>query len=250
MTAVTSTESARFDEPDGVRARGLVIVLPGRGEHPPVYERFARRLAADAYRVRVVGDATSDVDGVGEQVAAVSGESNNLEPTVLIGSDTGALAALRWVAEKKVRVDGLVLAGVLDGHSANRNPDSWQEELVERTSCPTHQAHVRDENVMTRGALRDEVIPPPLREAFDPSSIQIPVLGLHGAADTISPLKYARRLLAVLPSAQLISVRGGKHDVLNDAPHRSVAARIVLFLEALRNGAEITRTERLEGPHS
>jgi hypothetical protein len=31
-------------------------------------------------------------------------------------------------------------------------------------------------------------------------------------------------------------VRGGHHDVLNDLQHRSVAAEIVTFLEAVRGG--------------
>jgi hypothetical protein len=43
-----------WNEPDGLIARGTVIVIPGRGELPTVYERFGRRLAGDAYRVRAV----------------------------------------------------------------------------------------------------------------------------------------------------------------------------------------------------
>ena len=33
-------------------------------------------------------------------------------------------------------------------------------------------------------------------------------------------------------------VADGRHDILNDASHRSVAASVVLFLERLRVGAE------------
>ena len=36
-----------WDEPDGLMPRGTVVVVPGRGEVPAVYERFGRRLAAD-----------------------------------------------------------------------------------------------------------------------------------------------------------------------------------------------------------
>jgi hypothetical protein len=32
---------------------------------------------------------------------------------------------------------------------------------------------------------------------------------------------------------------GGRHDVLNDLSHRTVAATIVLFLERLRLGADL-----------
>ena len=37
----------------------------------------------------------------------------------------------------------------------------------------------------------------------------------------------------------MATVRGGHHDVLNDLQHRSVAAEIVTFLEALRNESEL-----------
>lgn len=47
---------AAWNEPDGLISRGTVVVIPGRGELPTVYERFGRRLASDAYRVRAVAD--------------------------------------------------------------------------------------------------------------------------------------------------------------------------------------------------
>lgn len=34
-----------WNEPDGLMRRGTVVVVPGRGEVPAVYERFGRRLA-------------------------------------------------------------------------------------------------------------------------------------------------------------------------------------------------------------
>jgi hypothetical protein len=36
-----------WNEPDGLVARGTVVVLPGRGELPTVYEPFGRRLAGE-----------------------------------------------------------------------------------------------------------------------------------------------------------------------------------------------------------
>ena len=38
----------------------------------------------------------------------------------------------------------------------------------------------------------------------------------------------------VLPEAQVVLIGHGRHDVLNSASHRSVAARVVQFLESLR----------------
>src|SRR5579871_379262 len=43
-----------WPEPPGIAPRGTLIVIPGRGEQPGVYERFGRRISADGYRVHVV----------------------------------------------------------------------------------------------------------------------------------------------------------------------------------------------------
>jgi len=68
-----------------------------------------------------------------------------------------------------------------------------------------------------------------------------PILGLHGADDTVSPLSAVRAWYATATRAELISISDGRHDVLNDLTHRTVAATIVLFLERLRQGPELPR---------
>ena len=73
----------------------------------------------------------------------------------------------------------------------------------------------------------------------DLGKLAVPVLGLHGTADPVSPLDAARERYRQAPRAELISIAGGVHDVLNDVTHRTVAATIVLFLERLRLGAEL-----------
>jgi len=59
---------AEWNEPERIAARGTVIVIPGRGEHPGIYERFGRRIAADGYRARAVSDPTPDVARTRDQV--------------------------------------------------------------------------------------------------------------------------------------------------------------------------------------
>ncbi len=49
-----------------------------------------------------------------------------------------------------------------------------------------------------------------------------------------TPARYA-----AARAAELVSITGGRHDVLNDVTHRTVAATIVLFLERLRLGPEL-----------
>jgi alpha-beta hydrolase superfamily lysophospholipase len=237
MSSATNPEaSLTWDEPPGLAPRGTVVVLPGRGERPGLYERFGRRLAADAYRVRVVGDATEDVDAVGVGVKALVEEVDRPGPVVLVGSDTGALLALRLVALGSVTVDGLVLAGLPDPGRDTAVAAEAEPEL--RASCPTHQKLLRDteRGLFEAGALTGERIPEVLREPVAPAAVTVPVLGLHGANDQVSPLDAVTARYAGLATAELLSVEDGRHDVLNAAHHRSVAASVVLWLERLRVG--------------
>src|SRR5262249_22754280 len=48
-----------------------------------------------------------------------------------------------------------------------------------------------------------------------------------------APVRPVEKLVSRHPTATLVVTPGGAHDVLNDKDHRSVAARIVLFLESL-----------------
>lgn len=52
------------------------------------------------------------------------------------------------------------------------------------------------------------------------------------------PVTVFCSIAARLPAAELGIVRGGRHDVLNDIDHRSVAAHVVQWLERLRSGPD------------
>lgn len=220
-----------WDEPEGLAARGTLVVLPGRGEQPDLYARFGRRLAADAYRVRVTGDATADLETVSAQVKTLLADATG--PVVLVGSDTGSLLALRLVASGAVAADALVLAGLADADAAAVG-DRVEVEL--RASCPTHQGLLRGGTSVTLGALRPDRIPSALREPADLARVDVPVLGLHGDNDFIAPWERISAIYRALPRAEVSLVDDGRHDVLNAAHHRSVAASVVLFLERLRAG--------------
>jgi len=192
-----------YTGPEGLRTRGTVLVVPGRGEGEATYRRFGKRLAADSYRVRVLPApviAEADLAGSLERFAAQladavagTGADGPVRPLVLAGSDTGA-AALAALVARSVTPDvpwwpqALVLAA-LPGYAAHQ-PGSWDDELAVRTHCTVHRGVLSDDESVQRGAL---------------------------------------------PAARLVVVRRAHHDVLNDLQHRSVAAEVVTFLEALRN---------------
>ncbi|WP_432827406.1 alpha/beta hydrolase [Dactylosporangium sp. CA-092794] len=211
---------ARWDPPAAIAVRGTVLLLPGRGEHAGVYDRFGRRLAVDGYAVRSATPET--LPGLAADAVA---------PLVLAGSDTGALRALALA--QAVPVAGVIVAGVPWAAPRPKGFLDWDAELDARSACPTHRARLEGDGGFERGALTAEV-PPALAAAVDPAAVAVPVLIVHGAADPIAPVAGARELASRLPHAELATVRDGRHDAFNDITHRTVAAHVVQWLERLR----------------
>lgn len=242
MTVTASrTTAPTYDEPDGVAARATVVVLTGRGETPAAYARLGRRLAADAYRVRVV---TTTLDDLADVEAAVAGElagADVVRPRLLLGSDAGANVAAYVAARRPDLVDGLVLAGtVLPATAGPASPTSaspaWEEELETRSACPAYRRVIGDDPGFARGSLAE---PLPAEVAGDDVLAgDLPTLVLHGAADAVSPVDDVLSLAADGLAVRTAVVAGGRHDVLNDVHHRSVAATVTLFLEQLRVGTD------------
>ncbi len=228
--ATTELDTVEWREPAGLHPRGTLVVLGGRGEPPEVYARFAARLSADAYRVLVVSTAVPAGSAARAEIAALLAAPTLVGPVVLVGSDTGARLALDLVAEAHVGVAALVLAGLAIGGAAS--DAAWlPDEIAARTACPTHQGVLRQSS---RGSLSDRPVLPRLARGLDLHGV--PVLALHGADDVISPLPPVLELYRGAGVAEVHVVAGGRHDILNDVTHRSVAATLVLFLERLRAG--------------
>lgn len=232
---------ASWSEPEGIRPRGTIVVIPGRGEHAGVYERFGRRIAADGYRVWAVSDPTVDEARTRSQVLALLDGAGSEEPgeagpppRVLVGSDTGALFAATLAAQGTPGIAGLVLAG-LPVPDAGVTAATWDDELAIRTSCPTHRARLDGDDAVRRGALAGPV-PAGWFERARAAAITVPVLGLHGDADALSPMESIRGWYEGLPDAELVAISGGVHDALNDQTHRTAAASAALLFERLRTG--------------
>lgn len=216
----TPDTPGRWNEPEGVNPRGTVLLFPGRGETADVYTRLGRRLAADAYRVAVVRS---------EQAAAIVADPRTVSPVVALGSDAGAVEALRFAHDHPASVAAVIVAGLTVDDAADRVIDG----LGARTACPAHQGVLRSAHV--------PAVPPAIDltaefEAVARARLEQPILALHGAEDQISPVGGALERFSTLGVGQVALIEGGRHDILNDVTHRSVAATIVLFLERLRLG--------------
>ncbi|MFE3138351.1 alpha/beta hydrolase [Streptomyces scopuliridis] len=244
--AAARSTAANWQPPAGIAPRGTLLILPGRGEHPLVYERFGRRLSADGYVVHALDTAPEDgTDDVLARAAEAAGP-DPVVPVVLVGSDTGALQALHAAAADgpRLTVEGIVIAGtaptgevarpqtgeVAEPPTGTAGESAWDTELAARTACPTHRKRLSEDQGFVRGQLTAPV-PAHLLAAARPDT---PALILHGGADPVTPPEHARELAAGLPRATLGVLREGLHDVLNDASHRTTAAAVVLWLERLR----------------
>jgi alpha-beta hydrolase superfamily lysophospholipase len=235
-----------FTGPAELRARGTVLVVPGRGESQAAYRRFGVRLAADSYRVRVLtaptvtGEVAGTLDLLAVRLAAAVssiGPDGPPGPLVLVGSDTGAAAIAALLArfgapDAAWWPAGAVLAG-LPGYGAHR-VGGWEDELAARTHCTVHRGVLSGDPTVTRGSLSDPV-PGDLLDAAYGSTVDLPQLVLAGDADPLADRDALTRGAKALPRIRLAVVRGAHHDVLNDLQHRAVAAEIVSFLEVLRS---------------
>nr|WP_201470331.1 hypothetical protein [Microbacterium hydrocarbonoxydans] len=212
---MTTTSSPAVWAPPA-RVRGTLAVVAGRGERAGVYERFGRRLSSDGYTVAVF-------EGDAETAAAWLSESSDT-PRVLVGSDAGASAVLRLAAQGTA-VDAVVVAGTLvDAELELPTPE-------ERTACPLHLG------VLTAETSTDDLATAePLPAPADLAAIEVPVLAVHGGADTVSPLADVLDALRAVPDLEIVETVDGLHDALNDQSHRSVAASLVQWLERLRGG--------------
>ncbi|MGW0788740.1 alpha/beta hydrolase [Streptomyces sp. NPDC002911] len=243
------TEYTDYYAPEGLRTRGTLLVVPGRGETRATYTRLGRRLAADAYRVRVVDAPGLDEDDLagsltrfGGQLAAAAEDSATGEdggvarPLVLVGADRGAVALAALLGRDDVPSaalpDAVVLAGIPGGGAIAAG--GWEDELDVRTACPAHRGTLTEDTGIRRGALV-EAVPQALLSAAYGGDVGVPALLLAGDADPLADREALLRTAKSLPRARLSVVRGAHHDVLNDMQHRSVAAEIVTFLETLRD---------------
>lgn len=227
----TRPTADRWDEPVGATPRGTVIVLAGRGESTAVYGRLGRRLSADAYRVRAVEDITLGVSRSAQLVRNIIAESE-VGPVVIVGSDAGAVLALRLASDSRLGLDAVITAGLPNGTGIAGDA---RAQIDVRTACPVHRGVLADPDAFDPLALSRDL--PANLTLPRPSDIAVPLLAFHGGADVVAAPAAALAYYEDVPNSRVAIVQDGRHDILNDISHRSVAATIVLFLEELRNNA-------------
>jgi alpha-beta hydrolase superfamily lysophospholipase len=225
-SAVTDVLSRTW-RPANPVARGAVLVLPGRGDSAAHYERFGARLAADGYLVEVADALVTSPEQATEAWRAFHASTDDAVRRTVIAVDVTAGLAAELVAAGTIPADALILAGPTTRQSEGTVSTS---DIEARTSCPVHRGVLQG----SEAATRDREVE---ASAWPAAEVTVPTLQLHGSADQISGVDAAIAATASWPAVEIGIIRGGVHDVLNDATHRTVAAEIVQFLERLRVSA-------------
>lgn len=229
--------TAAWDEPDGIAARGTLVVLVGRGETPASYGRFGRRISADGYRVRVLALDLTDPGRARANALDLLSDADLPAPKVLVGSDAGATLATQIAAEAGSPADAVVLAGLALADSTGPSSSPlWEGELEARTACPAHRKVISEDPEFRRGGL-SEPLPADWRDQLRP--LPVPTLVLQGTDDAVTSAAAVVAVFQGAPQTRTHLVVGGRHDVLNDVSHRSVAATVILFLESLKLGSPV-----------
>jgi pimeloyl-ACP methyl ester carboxylesterase len=223
-----------WEVPGHLNARGTLFVLTGRGETPEVYQRFASRIASDAYRVVVISATEHLEPQAATEIIQLVADPDQPGPKVLVGADAGARAALELAT--LTGADAVITAGLPVGGGLGER--DWQSEIAARTACPNHQLVLQrsTRHSLVHGVPAVQLVTTTTISGTRPRPLppSLPVLAVHGSADPLSPLPVALAAYAEIGVSNIWVVDGGLHDILNDVTHRSVAATIVLFLERLR----------------
>jgi pimeloyl-ACP methyl ester carboxylesterase len=140
----------------------------------------------------------SDVNGIGDLVERVI---NSITGSVdLLAQSMGGVIAIRAALERPDLVQHLVLAVTSGGLDVSRfGAEDWRPRyLTENPGVPRWFADERED---LKGRLRE---------------LSPPVLLLWGDADPISPVAVGQKLAGLIPSAELVVVKGGTHDLIFD----------------------------------
>jgi uncharacterized protein len=189
--------------------RGTLIYLHGSADNRTsglgVIERFgARGFDVTAYDSRGHGESAGDVCTYGffekRDLYRVL-DSVNPEPIVLVGTSLGAAVALQEAAEDR-RITAVVAAETfadLRAVATERAPFFFTPGIIAQAFRIAEQ----------QGHFQVDAVSPVAAAA----RIRIPVLLVHGAADSDTPPEHSRRVLDALSGPKrLILVPGARHN--------------------------------------
>ncbi len=181
-----------------------LIFLPGASGNTALWRPVADGLSQAGPRRFIgwpgFGDTPADpkVKGLSDLVERVVAEIAG--PVVLFAQSMGGVIALQAALRKPDSVRGLVLSVTSGGIDVGAlGGFDWRPYFAQLN--PGLPRWFLDEREDLTPRLRD---------------VQAPALLLWGDADPISPVAVGRRLVELLPRAELVVVAGGTHDLASE----------------------------------
>lgn len=248
--------------------RGVLFVAPGFGEHGGRYGRLSQELGSRGYSTYVYdprghGRSTGArghtpswqalVDDLDRVLTALESTVRMPPSRALLGASMGAMVALDWMLSHPDRMGGLAMAGPF--FRAAFAPPIWKVALAQTVGAALpsfgqpHGLKGRDMSqdlvvashydtdpqitrVMTARYFH-EYQAAQKRLAGTASSVDFPVLVLHGGADPISSPEAAMRWAQAVPKpwCEWTVYQGMKHEVLNEFERGRVVSDLMYWLD-------------------
>ena len=235
-----------------------VVFLHGFGEHSGLYHRLGNTLNASGIELwaldeighgltegdRAVIGSIDDLVENGRRLTALAEAAQPGAPVWLAGHSLGSAAAAVSAARDPGRYAGPILSGALlsplDWVVALGADDAAELALdpADLSSDPFYLDELAYDPLAFTSAAGARslatVLPPAWAELADADAgfgrVTLPVLFVHGSDDPVIPVAHAREWAGRLPRARLAEFAGSRHDILNEAVHREVAAAITEFI--------------------
>lgn len=227
-----------------------VIFLHGFGEHTGLYHRYGFALNAaglDLWAVDQFGHGLSPGDrgnfgviedsrALAESLAQLAEKERPGLPLVAQGHSFGSIVTLFGLLDEP----GRYRAAIISGAPLIAVPElvdvdtSLDLDLDWLSADPFYLDSLENDPL----AFADADGAPLVREldrgwdrfGADLPSLSVPTLAVHGANDPIAPIGAVRAYAEQVEHLQLVEFAGARHDILNEAQHRDVAAAIIAFI--------------------
>ena len=232
--------------------RAAVIFLHGFGEHTGLYHRYGFALNAvgvDLWAVDQFGHGLSPGDrgdfGTIEDSSALADALTGLAaaarpgvPLVAQGHSFGAVVTQFRLLEqpdtyRAAVVSGAPLVAVPALVDADTSIDLPPEAL---SSDPFYLDAMQNDPLAfveaDGAALVRELDRGWDRFGAELAGLSVPTLAVHGSNDVIAPVGAVRAYAEQIDALRLTEFPGARHDILNEAEHRKVAAIIIDFITA------------------
>jgi alpha-beta hydrolase superfamily lysophospholipase len=246
---------------------GIVVLAHGVSEHVGRYAWVADQLVDHGYAVygadhrghgrsggsRAVIDrvelAVADLDAVVD----LATERHPAVPIFLLGHSMGGALSIAYAVHHQERLAGLILSAPLAAmeaaSTAQRVIGAALSRIAPRLGIVGIDASAvsRDRQVVAdyeadplnyHGKLPARTVAELLNavERFpaDATTLRLPILAMHGTADSLAPIAGTRAVIerAASPDKRMIEYDGLFHEILNEPEREQVVADITAWLEA------------------